>query len=518
MAKQPVVFIIRDGWGDNPAGVEGAERYGDCPRLAHTPFTWEMHQKYPVARLSCSGMDVGLPEGQMGNSEVGHLNLGAGRIVYQDFTRINKAIADGDLAGNPTLVEAFAKASQSRLHLIGLVSDGGVHSHQDHLVALAATAKAAGVRDIMVHAITDGRDTSPTGGARYLDFCEDKLAESGAKIVSVIGRYFAMDRDKRWDRTKLAWDAIVLGKGEAKAILASEAVAEQYAKDVTDEFMVPMVFDAVDEPRVRDGDVVLFFNFRADRARQLSLAFLRDDFSGFDRGGPHDGAPPAVDYYTLTEYDESYPCPVVFPTVELRNTLGQVVAGAGLTQLRVAETEKYPHVSFFFNGGVEEPNPGEDRRMLPSPQDCATYDEKPEMSAEEVTETILACAADYDLIIVNYANPDMVGHTGNVPAAIRAVECVDRCVERVVEKVLALGGKLLIAADHGNCEEMINEDGSPQTAHTTFPVPLIYVGADADTLVLHDGILADIAPTILGLLGVTPPAEMTGKSLLTAKE
>ena len=512
MAKKPVVFIIRDGWGDNPAGSAGAQRYGDCPRLAKTPFTWGMHAKYPVAQLSCSGLDVGLPEGQMGNSEVGHLNLGAGRIVYQDFTRINKAIVDGDLATNPVLVEAFAKASKSRLHLIGLVSDGGVHSHQDHLVALAATAKAAGVNDIMVHAITDGRDTSPTGGAKYLGYCEDKLAISGAKIATVIGRYFAMDRDKRWERTKLAWDAIVFGKGAAKSVLASEAVAEQYANDVTDEFMIPMVFEAIDEERVRDGDVILFFNFRADRSRQLSLAFLRDDFSGFDRG-----VQPKVGYYTLTEYDESYGCPVVFPTVELRNTLGQVVAEAGLTQLRVAETEKYPHVSFFFNGGVEEPNPGEDRAMLQSPRDCATYDEKPEMSAKEVTETILERAADYDLIIVNYANPDMVGHTGNVPAAIKAVECVDHCVQRVVEKILSLGGKLLIAADHGNCEEMINEDGSPQTAHTTNPVPLIYVGADADELVLHDGILADIAPTILGLLGVKPPAEMTGKSLLTPK-
>ncbi|HQZ29020.1 MAG TPA: 2,3-bisphosphoglycerate-independent phosphoglycerate mutase, partial [Verrucomicrobiales bacterium] len=382
----------------------------------------------------------------------------------------------------------------------------------DHLIALAATAKTAGVNDIMVHAITDGRDTSPTGAERYLGYCEDKLAESGAKIVTVIGRYFAMDRDKRWDRTKLAWDAIVFGKGEARAVLASEAVAEQYRNNVTDEFMKPMVFDAIDEQRVRDGDVILFFNFRADRSRQLSLAFLREDFSGFDRG-----VQPKVGYYTLTEYDETYGCPVVFPTMELKNTLGQVVADAGLTQLRVAETEKYPHVSFFFNGGVEEPNPGEDRVMLPSPRDCATYDEKPEMSAKEVTDTILDRAENYDLIIVNYANPDMVGHTGNVPAAIKAVECVDACVKQVVEKVLSLGGKLLIAADHGNCEVMINEDGSPQTAHTTNPVFLLYVGADADQMTLQDGILADIAPTILGLLGVTPPVEMTGHSLLAAK-
>ncbi len=512
MAKKPVVFIIRDGWGDNPAGPEGAERVGDCPRLADIPFTRSLHERYPVASLRTSGMDVGLPEGQMGNSEVGHLNLGAGRIVYQDFTRINKAIADGELASNPVLIEAFAKAAGSRLHLIGLLSDGGVHSHQDHLAALADAAKAAGVGDIMVHAITDGRDTSPTGGAGYLAYTEEKLAASGANIATVVGRYWAMDRDKRWERTQLAWNAIVLGQGEARDDAPSAAVAEKYAQGETDEFLKPLVFGFVGERRVRDGDVVLFFNFRADRARQLSLAFLKEDFAGFDRGGFL-----KTTYYTLTEYDETYGCPVVFPTVELKNTLGEVVAAAGLKQLRVAETEKYPHVSFFFNGGVEEPNSGEDRQMLQSPRDCATYDEKPEMSAEDVTQTLLDRAADYDLVIVNYANPDMVGHTGNVPAAIRAVECVDRCVERVVGKVLELGGKLLIAADHGNCEEMVNADGSPQTAHTTFPVPLIYVAGDADRYTLHDGILADIAPTILALLGVPAPPEMTGRSLLVEK-
>lgn len=512
MAKKPVVLIIRDGWGDNPGGPEEAEKVGDCPRLANTPFTDEMHEKYPVAHLSCSGMDVGLPEGQMGNSEVGHLNLGAGRIVYQDFTRINKCIDDGELGDIDVLKDAFSKASGSRLHLLGLVSDGGVHSHQDHLIALANAAKAAGVDDIMVHAITDGRDTSPTGGKKYLAYCEEGLADSGAKIATVIGRYFAMDRDKRWDRTKLAWDAIVFGKGEAKENKPSEALAEKYDEEVTDEFMKPMVFDAIDEQRVRDGDVVLFFNFRADRARQLSIAFLKEDFDGFDRGSI-----PKVGYYTMTEYDETYGCPVVFPPEELTNTLGEVVAGAGMTQLRIAETEKYPHVSFFFNGGVELENEGEDRQMLQSPQDVATYDEKPEMSAEGVTQTILDRIENYDMAIINYANPDMVGHTGSVPAAIKAVECVDDCVRRVVEKVLGLGGKLLITADHGNCEVMINPDGSPQTAHTTNLVPLIYVGDDAENVNLSDGILADIAPTILGLLGLELPSEMTGKSLLSAK-
>ncbi len=512
MAKKPVVFIIRDGWGDNPGGPAFAEANGDCPRLADIPFTRAMHEKYPVAHLSCSGLDVGLPEGQMGNSEVGHLNLGAGRIVYQDFTRINKAIVDGELATNPVLQEAFAKAAGTRLHLLGLVSDGGVHSHQAHLVALAAAAKAAGVNDIQVHAITDGRDTSPTGGSGYLQYCQDGLAASGARIVTVIGRYFAMDRDKRWERTKLAWDAIVHGIGEVRTDTPSEAVTEKYGEGVTDEFMQPLVFGLPAEQRVRDGDVVLFFNFRADRARQMSLAFLKEDFAGFDRAGF-----PRTAFYTLTEYDETYGCPIVFPTINLTNTLGEVVAAAGLKQLRVAETEKYPHVSFFFNGGVEQPNAGEDRVMLQSPQDCATYDEKPEMSAEDVTRTILDRAADYDLIIVNYANPDMVGHTGNVPAAIKAVECVDHCVERVVEKVLSLGGKLLIAADHGNCELMINPDGSPHTAHTTNPVHLIFVAEDADRYTLDSGILADIAPTILGLLGVPAPVEMTGHSLVTVR-
>lgn len=512
MAKKPVVLIIRDGWGDSPAGPDAAEKWGDCPRLAATPFTDAMHEKYPVAHLSCSGMDVGLPEGQMGNSEVGHLNLGAGRIVYQDFTRINKAVENGELGSNEVLRDAFSRASSSRLHLVGLVSDGGVHSHQEHLVALAAAAKAQGVDEIMVHAITDGRDTSPTGGADYLGWCEDRLAESGARIATVVGRYYAMDRDKRWDRVKLAWDAIVHGRGARKEILASEAVAECHARDETDEFLEPMVFEACDEQRVRDGDVVLFFNFRADRARQLSRAFLEEDFAEFDRGDW-----PRVAYYTMTEYDETYDCPVVFPPEELTNTLGEVVSRAGLTQLRIAETEKYPHVSFFFNGGVEVENPGEDRVMLPSPQDCATYDEKPEMSAEEVTRTILDRIAEYDMAIINYANPDMVGHTGDVPAAIRAVECVDRCVERVVEKVRELGGKLLITADHGNCEQMICEDGSPHTAHTTNPVFLLYVGDDAGEVTLHDGILADIAPTMLSLMGLEAPSEMTGKSLVEAK-
>ncbi len=510
MTKKPVVLIIRDGWGDNPAGPEGAQKYGDCPRLADLPYTKTLHEKYPVSHLSGSGTDVGLPDGQMGNSEVGHLNLGAGRIVYQDLTRINKAIEDNTLKDNAVLQAAFAKASSTRLHLLGLVSDGGVHSHQDQLIALAQVAKDAGVNDIMVHAITDGRDTSPTGGEKFLGYVEQKLAESGARIATVVGRYYAMDRDKRWDRSKLAWDAIVHGIGEKKDILASEAVAEKYSEDITDEFMSPLIFESYEETRFRDGDVVLFFNFRADRARQFSPAILDDNFAGHDRGTFG-----KVEYYTLTEYDETYDCPVVFPPEELENVLGEVVSKAGLTQLRIAETEKYPHVSFFFNGGVEEPYPGEDRALLQSPQDCATYDEKPEMSALEVTDTVVGRMENYDMIILNFANPDMVGHTGNVPAAIKAVECIDRCVERVVKRALELDGKLLITADHGNCEEMINEDGSPQTAHTTNLVHLIYVAEDTAGVTLKDGILADIAPTILDLLGIEKPDVMTGSSLIS---
>ncbi len=509
MAKKPVVLIIRDGWGDNPAGPEGAEATGDCPRLADTPSTDRLMETYPVSHLSGSGLDVGLPDGQMGNSEVGHLNLGAGRIVYQDFTRINKSIDDSELASLPNIVEAFSKAKGRRLHLVGLISDGGVHSHQDHMIALADAAKAAGVDDIFVHAITDGRDTSPTGGTGYLAHCESGLQSSGARIATVVGRYYAMDRDTRWERTKLAWDAIVHGVGEVSAKSPSAAVAEKYEADLTDEFMPALIFEESETTRVREGDVVLCFNFRADRARQFSQAILKDDFDGFDRGEWG-----AVSYYTLTEYDETYDCPVIFAPEELVNTLGEVAAKAGLTQLRIAETEKYPHVSFFFNGGVEEPYTGEDRQVLPSPQDVKTYDEKPEMSARDVTDTVLDRIENYDMAIINFANPDMVGHTGNVPAAIKAVEFIDQCVDQVVEKVLSLGGQLLITADHGNCEKMIGEDGKPHTAHTTNPVHLIYVAPDAEGKTLQDGILADIAPTMLHLMGVAQPVEMTGKVLV----
>jgi 2,3-bisphosphoglycerate-independent phosphoglycerate mutase len=504
----PVILIIRDGWGISPNGKASAEAEGNATLLATTPVHEQLYARYPMGTLSASGMDVGLPDGQMGNSEVGHLNLGAGRIVYQDFTRINKAITDGELAGSPVLKEAFEKAKSGRLHLLGLVSDGGVHSHQDHLVALATAAHDAGVADIAVHAITDGRDTSPTGGAGYLDTVTAGLAPTGAKVFTVIGRYFAMDRDNRWDRNKLAWDAIVLGRGEVSEQSPGDAIRAQYEAGETDEFLQPLIFEAPDQPRVRDGDVVLFFNFRADRARQLSRAFLFPDFDGYDRE-----VTPHVHYVTLTQYDKTYPCQEVFGPQTLDHILGEVVSAAGKTQLRIAETEKYPHVTYFFNGGVEKAYDGEDRQIIPSPK-VATYDLQPEMSAPAVTDKVLELLPQKDLVILNFANPDMVGHTGVVEAGIRAVERIDAAVGAVIDKVLELGGKALVTADHGNCERMRNPDGSPNTAHTTNLVHVIYVAADAGQYHVRNGILADVAPTLLDMMGLTKPAEMTGTSLL----
>ena len=509
--KKPVVLIIRDGWGINPGGEKSARKDANATEIAKTPFHDHLYETYPTSYISTSGGDVGLPDGQMGNSEVGHLNLGAGRVVYQDLTRIKKCIADEKLGNIPSLREAFDLAKGHRLHFIGLVSDGGVHSHQDQLIALANEAKKAGVEDIWVHAITDGRDTSPTGGEKYLEYCEEELGKAGARIATVIGRYYAMDRDKRWERSKIAWDAIVHGKGEAKEILPSEAVHECYQQEKTDEFLMPMIFGGADEQRIRDRDVIIFFNFRADRARQLSMAFLQKNFEGFARGNV-----PKVHYLTLTEYDENYSCPVIFPPEQMQDVLGEVVSRANKTQLRIAETEKYPHVSYFFNGGIEEPFEGEDRALVASPK-VATYDLKPEMSAAEVTETLLERLPDYDLVILNFANPDMVGHTGDLDAAVKAVETIDDCVKQVVEKTLELGGKLLITADHGNCEQMKNPDGSPNTAHTTYLVHLLYVSNDPKAYWLTDGILADIAPTLLAMMEVEKPELMTGSNRLVKK-
>jgi 2,3-bisphosphoglycerate-independent phosphoglycerate mutase len=506
------MLLIRDGWGINPGGREAAKANGDATLLARTPFHDELYKTYPRARLSASGLDVGLPAGQMGNSEVGHMNLGAGRIIYQELTRINKAIADGTLAQNKVLQETFAKARGARLHFLGLVSNGGVHSHYAHLVALANAAKDAGVIDIMVHAFTDGRDTSPTGGADFLAALHGELQRSGARIVTVVGRYYAMDRDKRWDRTKLAWDAILFGEGKFCDESLSAALTQEYAHGKTDEFLTPLIFAPPNEHRVRDGDVIFFFNFRADRARQLSQAFIFPDFKGFDRR-----VQPKVHYVTMTEYDETYGVPYAFGPETFANILGEVASRAGKKQLRIAETEKYPHVTYFFNCGNETPFPGEDRTIIPSPK-VATYDLKPEMSALEVTETVLARMADYDLIILNFANPDMVGHTGVVEAGIKAVETIDACCGRIIPKLLALGAKALVTADHGNCELMRNPDGSPNTAHTTNLVHSVYVAQDSSSFDVQDGILADVAPTLLFLLGLDSPAEMSGHNLLVPRE
>jgi len=508
---RPVILVIRDGWGINPQGRESAEADGNATLLARTPYHDYLYTTYPMSRLSASGMDVGLPEGQMGNSEVGHLNLGAGRIVYQDFTRINQAIAKGELRHNEAVQQTFARAVQSRLHFIGLVSDGGVHSHQEHLIALVKAAAEAGVKEIFIHAITDGRDTSPTGGADYLATVEEAVRGTGAKILTVVGRYYAMDRDRRWDRTKLAWDAIVLASGARPKVSVPEAIRQRYHAGETDEFLKPMVFLDQPGPPIRDGDVVFFFNFRADRARQLSQAFLFSDFSGFNRGKR-----PAVEYVTMTVYDKTYQCPVAFQPQTLENILGKIVSDAGKSQLRIAETEKYPHVTYFFNGGIETPYPGEDRVIVPSPK-VATYDLQPEMSAPEVTKEVAKRLKDYELVILNFANPDMVGHTGFVKAGIKAVETVDDCVRQVLEESLRLDGKALVTADHGNCELMRNPDGSPNTAHTTNLVHFIYVAKETSGIKLEDGILADVAPTLLQLLGLEKPPEMTGHSLLARK-
>jgi 2,3-bisphosphoglycerate-independent phosphoglycerate mutase len=512
---KPVALIIRDGWGISPKGAAAAKLEGNAPLLAKLPFHEYLYKTFPQSRLSASGEDVGLPAGQMGNSEVGHLNLGAGRIVYQELTRINKAIKDGTLATNPALTTFLAdlKAKKGALHLWGLLSDGGVHSHIEHLYALIKIAKDAGIDEIFIHAFLDGRDTSPTGGAGYLAALQAKLKEIGAgKIATVVGRYFAMDRDNRWERVELAYKLIFLGDGTYTDDVIA-AVKGEYTQKKTDEFMPAYVCVKEPRPLIAEGDGILFFNFRGDRARQLSQVLLHDDFKGFVRTYH-----PKVSYLQMTQFDATFDAPVMFPPQSMDHLLGQVVASAGKHQLRMAETEKYPHVTYFFNGGVETPNSGEDRDMAPSPK-VATYDLQPEMSALPLTDEVIKRldTGNYDLLILNYANPDMVGHTGVVEAAIKAVETVDACLKRVVEKILEMGGACLITADHGNCEREINDDGTPNTAHTTNLVQFIYAGPNADKVELQDGILADVAPTLLYLLGVPKPPEMTGHSLVTFK-
>ncbi|MFH1067066.1 MAG: 2,3-bisphosphoglycerate-independent phosphoglycerate mutase [bacterium] len=516
--KRPVALIIRDGWGISPNGRAAAEKEGNATLLAKTPFHDYLYATYPCATLSASGEDVGLPAGQMGNSEVGHLNLGAGRIVYQDFTRISLAIRDGSFFKNEVLLRFFEKLKTAKkmLHLVGLVSDGGVHSHQDHALALVKMAKQSGLSEIYVHAITDGRDTSPKGGVGSLAALQKGLQAIGVgRVATLIGRYYAMDRDKRWDRTKLGYDLIMNGVGQP-ASDPVEALQASYAAGVTDEFVKPVCFLKERRPIVQDGDGILFFNFRPDRARQLSRAWLEAEFQDFNRGPRI-----RIEYATLTQYDPNYTplgAQVVFPPQNVSNILAEVLSAAGRTQFRLAETEKYPHVTYFFNGGNETPYQGEDREMSPSPK-VATYDLQPEMSAYEVTDIMLKKLDSglYDLFVLNYANADMVGHTGVLPAAIKAVETVDICLKRVLEKILSMGGCALVTADHGNCERMIAEDGSPYTSHTSNLVQLLYVGGDHANFRLRNGILADIAPTLLHLLKLSQPQEMTGKTLIDSK-
>ncbi|MCB0858275.1 MAG: 2,3-bisphosphoglycerate-independent phosphoglycerate mutase [Solirubrobacterales bacterium] len=504
MASLPVssaALIILDGWGIAPAGP------GNAISLANTPNFDRLWEQYPTTQLSAQGPDVGLPEGQMGNSEVGHLNLGAGSIVKQDLARIDTAVADGSFFDNEALVEACRKAvdGNGRLHLIGLVSDGGVHSGWEHLEACVELASQEGVPDVIFHAITDGRDTLPHGGAKYVEELERWLRLAG-RIGTVSGRYYAMDRDTRWDRVKLAYDAIVHGAGPV-ADSAGEAIADSYEAELTDEFIKPTVIAGYDG--AHEGDTAIFINFRPDRARELTRALADPDFSEFVRSGG-----PLLDLTTMTSYREGWPYPVAFPEERPKVTMAQVIADAGGRQLHVAETEKYPHVTYFFNGGREQEWDGEDRRLVESPRDVPTYDFKPEMSANQAADAFIAGWKEDEprFGIINFANPDMVGHTGVIPAAVKAIEAVDACLARVVETVLESGGACLITADHGNADNMLEPDGSPNTAHSLNPVPVIVT---ADGFDLADGgILADVAPTILEMLGIPQPAEMTGRSLI----
>lgn len=506
--KPTCVLLVLDGWGKAAPGP------GNAVSLARTPHMDRLLAGHPAGELLCMGRDVGLPDGLMGNSEVGHLNLGAGRIVYQDIMRINLAIEDGSLGRNPALADlaARARAASGRVHLLGLVSDGGVHSMQTHLEALIQSLAGQGVADICVHVFLDGRDTPPRSGLGYVEELEAFLARVGTgRIATVTGRYYAMDRDQRWDRVEQAYLALTQGQGTT-APSAAQAVRDAYAAGENDEFVKPRVVLRAGRPAglIGDNDAVLFFNFRADRARELTRALTEKEFTGFGRAH----RPRLSAFATMTRYDKTLDLPALFPPVSLDRILGQIVSERGLTQLRTAETEKYAHVTYFFNGGQETPFPGEDRRLLPSPKDVPTYDHKPEMSVHAVTDTLVAAleAGIYDLIVCNFANLDMVGHTGVIPAAVRACEAVDSCLGRVMEAVAACGGTLLVTADHGNAEDMRDENGHAKTAHSLNPVPFVYVGPRRVTV--RNGRLADVAPTILDILGLPKPDEMTGESLL----
>ena len=506
MAKKPVLLCIMDGFGWVPE-----ETFGNAVVAAKKPHLDALMAKYPMTTINASGMAVGLPEGQMGNSEVGHTNMGAGRIVYQQLTLITKSIKDGEMLQNPVLVKNMKAAIDAgkAIHLMGLVGTGGVHSHADHWFGVLEMAKHLGAKNIYLHCITDGRDTDPHSGKGFLADLQAKLDELGiGKIASVSGRYYAMDRDNNWGREEKAYAAFVYGEGERYAN-AAEAIEASYANDKTDEFVLPCV--TCEGGRVQDGDTVIFMNFRPDRARQMTRIFCDDAFTGFERRGGRK----QVHYVCMAEYDATMPnCEVAYPPVELKNVLGQYLSENGKTQLRIAETEKYAHVTFFFNGGVEAPYAGEDRCVIPSPK-VATYDLQPEMSAPEVAAECKQRieSGKYDVIILNFANCDMVGHTGVFEAAVKAVEAVDAAVKEVVTAVLDAGGCAFLTADHGNAEKMKNPDGTPFTAHTTNVVPFVAIGC-GDVKLREGGCLADIAPTMLPYIGLPVPAEMTGKSII----
>ena len=510
MAKKPVLLCIMDGFGWVPE-----QTFGNAIAAAKKPNLDRLFETYPYTTIQASGMAVGLPEGQMGNSEVGHTNMGAGRIVYQQLTLITKSIMDGTMKENDVLVRNMRAAIDAgkAVHLMGLLGTGGVHSHIDHLFGLLDLAKHLGAKKIYVHCIMDGRDTDPHSGKGFIADLQKKLDEIGVgEIATVTGRYYAMDRDSNWDREEKAYAALVYGEGN-HASNAMEAIEKSYADDVTDEFVVPCV--TCEGGRIQEGDTVVFINFRPDRAREITRTFCADEFDGFDRGARKN-----VKYICFTEYDVTIPNKeVAFKKVELKNTFGEYLAAHGMTQARIAETEKYAHVTFFFNGGVEEPNVGEDRILVKSPK-VATYDLQPEMSAPEVCEKLCAAirSEKYDVIVINFANPDMVGHTGIIPAAIKAIETVDTCVGKAVEALKEVDGQMFICADHGNAEQMVDyETGAPFTAHTTNPVPFILVNADPSYTLRENGCLADIIPTLIELMGMEQPAEMTGKSLLIRK-
>ncbi len=520
MSKKPVVLMILDGYGLN----EKTE--GNAVALAKTPVMDALMAEYPFVKGNASGMAVGLPDGQMGNSEVGHLNMGAGRIVYQELTRITKEIQDGTFFENPALLAAVenCKKNNSSLHLMGLLSDGGVHSHNTHLYGLLELAKRNGLDKVYVHCFLDGRDTPPASGKEFAEALTEEMKKIGVgKIASVMGRYYAMDRDNNYDRVKLAYDAMTKGEG-LTAECGICGIQQSYDRGETDEFVKPTLAleDGKPVATVQDGDSVIFFNFRPDRAREISRAFCDDDFKGFDRGHRKN-----ITYVCFSDYDPTIPNKLVaFHKISVTNTFGEWLAANGMRQARIAETEKYAHVTFFFNGGVEEPNEGEDRILVNSPKYVPTYDKKPRMSAytvcDKLSEAITAKDENgdpvYDVIICNFANPDMVGHTGVLEAAVEAVEVIDKCVGEIVELVKETGGALFICADHGNAEQLLDyETGEPFTAHTTNPVPFILVNYDEGYTLREGGCLADIVPTLIEIMGKEQPAEMTGKSLLVRK-